>query len=289
MEMTAGVRVSPGGAAGKVARPGGDGGRVVTDDVNEPIKVPSQPWGLYFSVFAGVVLVFGVVTWLLGLGPFAYRQLVYGTSQAYVLNMTAGEVEVTLDRGKPLKVKAESAERTPILGGTTVLVARGAGGAVIEEVEAFVDGAPVVYNVGGARCLVLSDVSSFYLKSPEPGVKILEVYKEGTKVVRLPHDRVIWPRETLRDTVRGAEGGVAWLEIVGCSLLEPQERGTLESYLNVQLTERKRIEQERLKAEAIRRAMMRGGGDAVDELMSAKKGARMEIKAGEGADAGVSP
>lgn len=250
---------------------------------SEPIEVPGQPWALYTGIALGIALVFGLVTWALGLGPFAYRQILYGTSQVYILNMTEGPVEVTLDKGRPVVVAPESAERTPILGGTTHLVATKSG-ELIEEVDAFVDGHPLVYNVGGAQCLVLSDVSSFYLGSANPAVEVKAVFGVGTKLIPLPHTRVIWPRETLRDQVQGASEGVAWLEIVGCSLIEPQERQVLESHLNVLLTERKRVEVERKAAEKIRRAMMRGGGEAVDEVVE-KKGGGATFKV-RGADAG---
>ena len=255
---------------------------------NEPIKVPSQPWGLYFGIFLGIVLVFGLVTWVLGLGPFAYRQILYGTSQVYVLNMTDAPVEMTLDNGLPIEVGVEAAERTPILGGTTrVVITRG--GEELEREEVFVDGHPVFYNVGGEGCLVLSDVSSFYLGDPNPRVEVKEVFEKGTKVIPLPHERVIWPRETLRDKVQGAAGGVAWLEIVGCSLITPDEQRLLESHLDVLLTERKRVEQERKKALELRRKMMRGGGEAVDEAMREKRKASGASFKVSGPDAGGAP
>lgn len=254
-------------------------------------KPPGSPWGLYLGVALAGVAVFGLFTWMLGLGPFAYRQILYGTAEIYILNMTDQPVTVQLDSGTPIEVGPESAERTPILGGTTRIITRSESGEVLEEVDAFVDGNPVFYNVSGERCLVLSDVSSFYMGSPQPGVEIQEVFKKGTRIVPLPNERVIWPRETLRDQLTGAGNGVAWIELVGCTLTEPQERHVLQSYLDVQLTERKRVEQERRKAEEIRRQMMRGGGEAVDEALGKKPGgggARLAVPPSPG-DAGVAP
>jgi hypothetical protein len=241
-------------------------------------------WLVYGGVAGGVVLIFGLVTWLLGLGPFAYRQIFYGTSEIYVLNMTGRPVVVTLDRGTGLKVGPEAAERTPILGGTTRLVTRDEAGAVIEELEVFVDGKPIFYNVQGERCLALSDVSSFYLPGREKGVEIKEVFEKGTTLVHLPHERMIWPRQTLRDQVINAEQGVGWIEIVACPLLDPEERAVLEGHLDAQLTERKQKEQDEAKMREMQRRMLMGGGEAVDEafgLGPKGAGAAGDVDAGD--------
>ncbi len=258
---------------------------------DDAVQVPSQPWLVYISIVLGIVMVFGLVTWALGLGPFAYRQIFYGTSEVYILNLGDVPVTVQLDQGNPIEVGPESAERTPILGGTTTLITRDKDGKILEEKEVFVDGAPVVYNVMGHRCLVLSDVSSYYLGSPSPGVEVTSRHPKGTRIIPLPHERVIWPRETLRDQVTGAKDGVAWLEIVGCSLLDDSEEHLLAGHLNSLLTERKRAEKEREAAEKIRREMLRGGGDAVDKAMGIdrsptkkKGGATMKITPPPGAE-----
>jgi hypothetical protein len=210
---------------------------------------------------------FGLVTWLLGLGPFAYRQILYGSTEIYLLNMTEQPVFVTLDRGKAIEVPPEGAERTPLLGGTTTISTRDAGGALDEEVEVFADGSPVLYNVEGRKCLVLSDVSSFYLGGTpeEQGVEIASTFDRGTKVINLPTERVIWPRKTLEDKIKGAEAGVSWIDMVACPLLDPDERGVLEAHLNVLLTERKKKERDL----ELRRKMLFEGSGAVDEAVGA--------------------
>lgn len=231
----------------------------------EAPRAPAPPWMVYIGITGAVVLAFGLITWMLGLGPFAYRQILYGTTQVYVLNMTDQDVEVTLDKGTGLEVKAEQAQRAPVLGGSSTLVTRDKQGKVIEEMEVFTDGRPLFYNVGGQQCLVLAEVSSFYLPGRDKSVKIIEAFPKGTKIVPLPHDRMVWPRQTLRDQVKNAEGGVAWIEMVACSLLDPEERHVLESHLYTKLTERKRIEEERKKLEELQRKMLYEGSEAVDK------------------------
>jgi hypothetical protein len=231
----------------------------------EPPKAPAPPWMVYLGVAGAIVMAFGLITWLLGLGPFAYRQILYGTSQIYVLNMTDQDVEVTLDKGTGLEVKAQQAQRTPLLGGTTTVVTRDKQGKELERFDVSVDGNPVFYNVGGERCLVLAEVSSFYLPGRDKGVKIIETFPKGTRVVPLPHTRMVWPRQTLRDEVSNAESGVAWIEMVACSLLDGEEQHVLESHLYTKLTERKRIQEERRKQEEIQRKMLYEGSEAVDK------------------------
>ena len=96
------------------------------------ITPPSQPWRLYVGVLLIGVAAFGLITWLLGLGPFAYRQILYGTSEVYILNLTDEEVTVQLDLGEPVAIVAQGKHRTPILGGTTTLTTRNMTGEVLE-------------------------------------------------------------------------------------------------------------------------------------------------------------
>ncbi len=224
-------------------------------------------WALTLGIGTVILLIFGLVTWALGLGPFAYRQIFYGTSELYMLNMTDQHVEVTLDKGTAIPLKPEGVERTPILGGTTLLVTNDKDGKTLEQHEIFVDGNPIFYNVQGERCMVLSDVSSFYLNKADKGIKILKTFDKGQSIIPLPHDRIIWPRQTLRDQVKGAEHGVAWIELVACSLLDPDERHILESHLNIKLTERKKHQQALKKQQEIQRQMRQGGTEAVDKYI----------------------
>jgi hypothetical protein len=212
---------------------------------------------------------FGLVTWMLGLGPFAYRQILYGSTEIYLLNMTPRPVFVTLDSGRPIEVGPEEAERTPLLGGTTTLTTRDEAGRLIEELEVRADGSPVLYNVEGAKCLVLSDVSSFYLggQPADQGVKVVKTFERGSRVVVLPPGQVIWPRKTLDDKVRDAEKGVAWIDMVACPLLDPEEASVLEAHLNVLLTERKSQE----RALELQRKMLLEGSGAVDKAVGADK------------------
>ena len=233
----------------------------------EVLERPTTPWKVYLASVLVVLLVFGVVTWLLGLGPFAYRQIWYGTSEIYILNMTARTVEVTLDKGTGISIGPESADRAPILGGTTHVVTRGPDGEIIEELDVFVSGFPVFYNVQGERCLVVADVSSFYAPGKDKRVKILTRFSAGAKIVNLPHNNIIWPRQTLRDKVEGGADGVAWVEIVACPLLEEEEEHVLASHLEILLTERKRREQELKKLKEIQRLMIEGDSNGVDNLV----------------------
>ncbi len=234
---------------------------------DEMIPTPTPTWIIYTSTVLGIVLIFGLVTWLLGLGPFAYRQIWYGTSEVYILNMTAQNVEVTLDKGQAITIGPESAERTPILGGTTRIVSRDATGEILEDLEVFVDGNPVLYNVQGERCMALSDVSGFYLPTQPKGIEILATFPKGTSLIPLPNDRIIWPRETLRDQVKNASAGVSWIELVSCPLLDPDDRHVLEAHLDIVLTERKKKEQELKKMREMREMMLRGGTEAIDESL----------------------
>lgn len=218
-------------------------------------------WAL---VGLGGLLAFGLLTWMLGVGPFAWRVIVYDSTELYVLNMSSEPVEVILDGGTAFEVPPEDARRKPIYGGVTHVETRKKSGELIEEVEVTADGAPAVYNVGGEACLALADVSSFYLPVPptDKGVKVLRTFPKGERVVNLPTSRVIWPRKTLMDQVFEADKGVDWVEIVACPLLDPQEAAVLEAHLNVLLTERKKKQRE----EELKREMMRkGGSEAVDQ------------------------
>lgn len=253
------------------------------DDFEE--KIPAPPWMMYLGVVGAVLLIFGTVTWLLGLGPFAYRQIFYGTSEIYILNMTEREVMVSIDKGSQTKIPPRSKERTPILGGTTVIRTETADGELIEEVEVFVDGNPVFYNVEGERCMVLSDISGFYLGDPSNGVKVQEKYKKGTRIMHLPHDRMVWPRQTLRDEVKGAELGVAWIELVGCPLLDEDQSDILEGHLSVMLTERKKEEQNLKKLREMQRKLREGGSEAIDKAYG--PGAKNKKKDKDAPDAGT--
>ena len=255
----------------------------MTDTTEPEIRKPAPPWLMYLSVVLAVVMIFGGVTWALGLGPFAYRQIYYGTSEIYMLNMSDQVVSVTLDGGKPYELSPESADRTPLLGGTTHVVTRDKDGAVLEEFDVFVDGAPIFYNVAGAKCLALADVSSYY-RGGDKGIELLGTYKRGTKIVALPHDNIIWPRQTLRDEVRGG-AGVAWIEMVACSLVEGGEDHLLAGHLDFLLTERKQREQELKKQAEINRMMMNGDSDSVDKLVKKSSGATLALP-DAGADAG---
>jgi len=234
------------------------------DDLDLAPPSPRRAVLTWSLVALGGVLAFGLITWLLGVGPFAWRVLAFDSTELYVLNMGKEPVEVTLDGGTPFEVAPEDARRRPIYGGTTHVVTRTKDGALIEEIEVTADGAPAVYNVQGTACLALADVSSFFLKVPpaNKGVKVLKTFPQGERVVNLPNPRVIWPRKTLMDQVFDADKGVAWVEIVACPLLDPQEVNVLEAHLNVLLTERKKKQQE----DEIKREMMRkGGSEAVDQ------------------------
>lgn len=147
------------------------------------------------------------------------------------------------------------------------MTTRNKAGEVLETVDVFVDGSPVVYNVMGERCLVLSDVSSFYMNERTNSIEVLETFPKGSRIVNLPNNRVIWPRETLRDQVKHAEDGVAWVEIVACSVME--EKHMLVSTLNILLTERKKKQRE---LEIKRKMMMQGGSEAVDSYLKDKQG-----------------
>ena len=257
----------------------------MTDTPESEIRTPAPPVLMYAAVVVGVVLIFGVVTWALGLGPFAYRQIWYGTSEIYILNMSDEAVTVSLDGGSGLEVVPQSADRTPLLGGTTHVVTRRKDGSVVEEFDVFVDGAPVFYNVSGAKCLAVADVSSYY-RGGDKGIEVLATYKLGTKVVPLPYDNMIWPRQTLRDEVRGGSG-VAWIEMVACSLLEPGEAHLLASHLDFLLTERKQREKD-LKTQAeINRLMMQGDSAGVDDLVGGATLALPDAGAGASTDAGA--
>ena len=118
-------------------------------DVRPPSS--ARQWLIYGGVALGGLACFGLITWLLGLGPFAYRQILYDSSQIYLLNLTGEPVTVTLDRGQPIEIAGEGAERTPILGGTTTLTTRDASGEVLEQVDVFVDGKPVPVTSSGER------------------------------------------------------------------------------------------------------------------------------------------
>jgi hypothetical protein len=226
-----------------------------------------------------VLLVFGGVTWALGLGPFAYRQIWYGTSEIYILNMTDHAVSVTLDGGTPREIGSEAADRAPVLGGTTHIVTRNEDGNLIEEMDIKVDGAPVFYNVEGAKCLALADVASYY-GAGDKRVEILETFPRGTRLISLPHDNIIWPRQTLRDEVAGGDG-VAWIEMVACTMLDASNERLLLTHLDLLLTERKRVEQARAKQREINRLMMKGESESVEGIIERKwDGGRLD-------DAGV--
>lgn len=242
----------------------------MTEPSEPEIRKPAPPFLMYGAVVLAIVMIFGVVTWALGLGPFAYRQIWYGTSEIYMLNMSDKTVTVTLDNGVGLKIPPESAERTPILGGTTQIVAKADDGTVVDEFEVFVDGAPVFYSVAGAKCLALADVTSYY-RGGDKGIEVIKTYKKGSRVVKLPHDNIIWPRQTLRDQIKGGSG-VAWIEMVACPLLEAGEENVLQGHLDFLLTERKERQMAAKKQAEINRLMMAGDSDGVDKITKKKGG-----------------
>lgn len=215
---------------------------------------------LWAGVLGAGLLAFGVLTWALGGGFFAWRIIAYDRGEIYILNMTDAPVFVSFDGGEPIEVPAQDARRTTRNGGETEVETRRADGTLVEAVTIFIDGAPALYNVEGATCLALSDVSGFYLPGRERSAEVVARYEAGTRAVPLPSERIIWPRKTLQDEIRMAEAGVHWIEPVACPLLDPQEDHVLTAHLNTLLSERKRREKE----EELKRKMAREGGDAVD-------------------------
>ena len=246
------------------------------NDAEEDYSPPGQPWKLYLLLGVAAIGVFGVITWALGLGPFAYRQIYYGTSRVYILNVTDHPVQVTLDSGSAFEVVPQGIARKPILGGTTTITTTDMAGKVIEEVEIFADGLPVAYNIEGGSCLVVSDVKSFYNTGKRGHVEVTKTYDQTVRTLELPTHNVVWPRETTRDKVLEPEKGVPWLEIVACALIDESERPILVAHLTSQMQQR----QKRQKMLELQKKMIEGGSEAVDKAVGVKTEAQMRKSKG---------
>ena len=235
----------------------------LNDDIPTPKPMPGWLTGLL--AVGGVLAVFGLVTWLIGVGPFAYRTFYYKSAKVYILNMTSAPVIVSVDGGDGWKVGPESSEHKPILGGTSHIVTKTLDGTILDERDVFVDGKPMFYYAGGAQCLVLSDAAGFYTVGAQKQIKLLKTFEAKPTMFELPEGPPIWPRETLRDELKGIEEAVPWVELVACPLIEPDEREMLQATLDILLVERKKRQIQLEKELEIRRRAMYGGDKAVED------------------------
>ena len=110
----------------------------------------------------------------------------------------------------------------------------------------------------------------------------MATYPKGTTLIELPHSNMIWPRQTLRDQVAGG-AGVAWIEIIACTMRNAGETNVLQAHLDYILTDRKRRQQEIAKQREINRLMMQGDSHAVDGIV------RRSPDAGDPNDTGPEP
>ncbi len=216
------------------------------------------------ALVVGVLIALGGLTTLLGIGPFGYRLLRYGTVKIFVYNGTPHFAEVDVD-GTVYDIKPYDGQTLEVVGGALVfdttlrLVEEDVEKGIpyetdkhehLERVEALVDGSNWLYHVAlpESTCLAITDMSAYYNQTAGGKPKLLEAVFKDNRLRPLDVDDVIYPRGFLPDK---AEPPVIWLGVVACVLLEEPALALIE--LQIEAEEARSLLERRRKERAMQR------------------------------------
>jgi hypothetical protein len=195
-------------------------------------RTPAIVISLVVLVGLGAV---GFVGHLSGSGWFGYRQILYGSSQLYLLNMSQEPLEVAVEGREPVDIDPEGARTVDIVGGQSSVVVRSTSGETVGEHTVFVDNSDALLKLTEDGCLAASEIGAFYGRGGDE-LDIVEFIEADQQLYVPGSTNLIWPRQTFPAKL-GREGGEAiWVELVACALLD--EPDFLRAYLDVQLGQR---------------------------------------------------
>ena len=176
------------------------------------------------------LVILGIFTNMLGVGPFGYRVLRYGSNQLFLYNHTNKWVFVTIDEGETFEVEPLKTKWIPIIGGTSHIVTTDEDEKLLEEFDVFTDNTNQFYHIefNDSVCIVRTDVTPYYVKSKDKGMKIVQKIFPSERIFPIPRQNVILPQKTFPDKLAGDTEKVFWIETVNCILLEEGEGIILE-------------------------------------------------------------
>ena len=185
-----------------------------------------------------VVAAVGIVGKLSGTGWFGHRSFLYGQGELYILNMHLEDRHVSVDGLPPVPVPKLNARLVDLIGGTSsVVISKDPEGTQVEVTKAVtIDGSSALLKLTDQKCLVVSDVTSFYQKGAERKLKVVHGIKATESLHVLGSTNIIWPSKPFPAHFKLGQGPVLWVELVGCDLLGDKE--FLDTYLGVRLSER---------------------------------------------------
>jgi hypothetical protein len=174
--------------------------------------------GLGILLFAGML---AVLPMTLGLGPFGYKLFRYDRVTMYVANGTDWEITVSVGNSSNQLPRMEVASFDFLAGEDLHLTTRTEDGELLEELVFSTDNQDVFYNVDGALCFAMMNVSRLYHEQhQENPVEMIRGIDSDDRFVLIPEGVFIRPRGVAPSTVPGGHQ-VTWIDDVACLLLDP--------------------------------------------------------------------
>lgn len=193
----------------------------------------ARRWGAALGSLALVAL--GVIPWLLGAGWFGLRLASAGEVPIHVLNTSGSDIEVQVSFASRRVVASGTMETIETLAGPVSLTTHNADGELLESFE-FEASVPVFYNAMGSECLAVFDLTPYYGGQTEQPLQVLRRITRDERLVELDAGTLLLPRRTAPDQ---ATPPVHWVEVVGCTLLEPAEEDYLVGQAEFRLQQRR--------------------------------------------------
>ncbi|TVR01423.1 MAG: hypothetical protein EA398_10050 [Deltaproteobacteria bacterium] len=191
-------------------------------------------------VLAGVVAI-GGIPWALGFGPFAARLLSSTDVIVHVINRSEVPVEVEVSFARPVTVLPGHLDTTTALTGPLDVVARNTEtGEVVESLSIRATG-PIFYNVLGATCLVIFDLTALY--GGQGGeMRVHARVMEDERLFVVEAQTVVRPRHPAPES---ALGTVHWVEDFGCDMVRDGDDAFLLARAELRMRERLDLLEER--------------------------------------------
>ena len=205
-------------------------------DPHEPETDAPSPSKLPAIIGLALVAALAIGPKLAGFGWFGARFLFSAEVPIYALNLSGQDVTVELSFSSDTTLAAGTLEVLETLAGPITLVARDADGTVVDELSIDAQG-PLFYNVAGADCLAVFDLTSFYGPQQRSAVTLHARIEQGTRLYPIDAETVVLPRRTNPDSTHG---DVHWIESVSCSSLDPDRENELLMWAESRFMERRR-------------------------------------------------
>lgn len=178
---------------------------------------------------------FGGIGYFTGTGWFGYRQLLYGTGEVYLLNLSDQPLEAFVDGRGPVEIVDQGADVAEIIGGDSTVTVQTPAGERLDTIAVHVEDSDALVKLSEDGCLVASDISGFY-GGAKQSLEVIETIEADQQVWVAGSTNVTWPRHQFPKQLHPDEGPPIWVEIVACDLLDQPE--FLRAYLDVRLRDR---------------------------------------------------